>query len=128
MGFFSKKQSDIFPWKTIESDEALMSLIEVTNEKPVLFFKHSTRCSISTMAKHRFEQEWDNNNSSVELCFIDLLRFRSVSNLLTELSGVQHQSPQVIVLFAGEVLYEGSHSGIQTREIRKMLSNTQQVC
>lgn len=128
MAFFTNKRTQNFPWTHLQSEDELMAALEQTKQKPVLFFKHSTRCSISSMALHRFEQEWNATESKTELFFIDLLRFRAVSNLLTEISGVEHASPQVVVLFAGEVIYDASHSSIRSRDIIKMISNTHQTC
>jgi bacillithiol system protein YtxJ len=45
-----------------------------SNEKPVVIFKHSTRCSISRMALKQFENEFD---SQIKLHLI--FRFNSTS-------------------------------------------------
>ncbi len=121
--FSSSKPKAIFPWKNIESIQTLDELISLTQDNAVLIFKHSTRCSISMMALTRFESEWDLNISNCDLYFLDLIAYRDISNKIAEITGVIHQSPQVIVLRKGEVLYEESHNSISARDIKKEVNS-----
>ena len=121
MGLFSSRPKTVFPWTQITSDKQLVAAFEESNEKPVLFFKHSTRCSISSMALSRFEQNAEQLNEICALYFIDLLEFRQVSNKLEEISNVMHQSPQVIVVKNREVIYTETHSSIDAKEIERQL-------
>jgi bacillithiol system protein YtxJ len=124
MGLFSSsKPKTIFPWKNIESIQMLDEIITLTQEKAVLIFKHSTRCSISMMVLTRFQSEWDLNTSNCELYFLDLITHRDISNKIEEITGVVHQSPQVIVLRKGEVLYEESHNSISARDIKREVNS-----
>lgn len=124
MGLFSSsKPKAIFPWKNIESIQMLDELVSLTQDKAVLIFKHSTRCSISMMVLTRFQSEWDLNISNCELYFLDLIAHRDISNKIEEITGVIHQSPQVIVLRKGEVLYEESHNSISARDIKKEVNS-----
>ena len=124
MGLFSSsKPKAIFPWKNIESIQMLDELVSLTQDNAVLIFKHSTSCSISMMALTRFESEWDLNISNCDLYFLDLIAHRDISNKIAEITGVIHQSPQVIVLRKGEVLYEESHNSISARDIKKEVNS-----
>ena len=124
MGFFSSSSKNKLPWTEVSSLEQLHSVLESANEKPVLLFKHSSRCSISSMALHSFESRWTSENNLCQLCFIDLIRFRDVSNEVAQLTRVHHQSPQAILVKGTEVLYHDSHSGIDAREIEKVLKDS----
>lgn len=122
MGLFSfGKSSNKLSWINIQTTEGLEKAIESSTEKPSLFFKHSNRCSISSMALNRFENGFTEDNSRCNLYFIDLITFRDVSNQIAEKLNVQHQSPQVIVLNNNEVIYTASHSGIDTQKIESLL-------
>jgi bacillithiol system protein YtxJ len=103
-------------WICIESVEHLLDIFNEKNHKIKLFFKHSTRCSISSMALKFFESDWKTADD-VECYFIDLIKFREVSNKLAEISGVEHQSPQVIVIANNEVIYHASHNSIDVEKI-----------
>lgn len=105
-------------WNKLETEEGLDQLIELSNEQPIMVFKHSTRCSISSMALSRLERSWsDGNSEKVTPYYLDLIANRSVSNKLSELSHVMHESPQVIVLKGGKAVYNASHMSINTDDI-----------
>jgi len=118
MGWFSQKSN--FPWLNLSNDKSIENLIAESEIKPVLIFKHSTRCSISSMALSRFEREWNVNND-VALYYLDLISFRDFSNSIANTLQVIHQSPQVIVIKQKEVIYTDSHNGIEAKEIEKLL-------
>lgn len=106
-------------WKEINSIDELHDIWENSLEKPAVFFKHSTRCSISSMALRAFERNWISDDT--QLFFIDLIANRDVSNLLAELSKVEHQSPQIIVTKNQKVLYFDSHGTIDAEKVQKLI-------
>ena len=120
MGFFSSKPKKQLPWIALNTEEQLKNALVEAETEPVLFFKHSTRCSISAMAFDRFEHDWNLANNC-KLYYLDLISFRNVSNLMAELTHVVHQSPQVIVLRNNELIYTATHNGISAREIEQLL-------
>jgi bacillithiol system protein YtxJ len=125
MGIFSAfKSSDkvAFPWIELTSSEQLNEAIEASIDHPVVLFKHSTRCSISSMAKSRFESNWNTDLSNVSIYYLDLIAYRNISNEIAELTGIEHQSPQAIVLKNKEVIYDATHSEISAKEIENILS------
>ncbi|HLU87410.1 MAG TPA: bacillithiol system redox-active protein YtxJ [Taishania sp.] len=111
MGFFSYSKNTEINWTDLVSEEQLLNAIN-QHEKIVFIFKHSTRCSISSMAKSRFERGWVEPTYAYELLYLDLLTYRPVSNKIEEVTGIIHQSPQLIVIQNGEVVYHESHGGI----------------
>ena len=80
-----------------------------------LIFKHSTRCSISSMAKNRLDREEAPDN--MKFYYLDLIAYRSISNKIAEVFKVHHESPQVLLIKNGECTYEESHNGISMDEI-----------
>jgi bacillithiol system protein YtxJ len=84
MGWFSrekeeKKQSGL-PWERLTSVDQLKKVIAGSSEKPVLLFKHSTRCSISSMALNGFQKSWEGTPEEIDIYYLDLLNYRDVSN------------------------------------------------
>lgn len=120
MGWFSTTEKNRFPWIELVSEEQLDALMEESRELPVAFFKHSTRCSISAMALSRFEQKW-NPELPVRCVYLDLLNYRPLSNKLSELAGVEHQSPQLLVFKNKELVYNASHNGIDAEALKSTL-------
>jgi bacillithiol system protein YtxJ len=121
MGWFSNNNSkSSLNWTNLSTVEELASFLD-KKDKPVVVFKHSTRCAISSMALNRLESEWDAKEEDIYLGFIDLVKHRDVSNACADITKVTHQSPQVIVLNNGEVLHNASHSAISYDQIVKYL-------
>ncbi len=106
-------------WTAITDIGQLDSITDRSYHAPVLIFKHSTRCSISSMVLNRLERE--EAPEGIDLYFLDLIANRSVSNAIAEKFSVVHESPQVLLIKDGECLYEESHNGINMQEIRSQL-------
>nr|WP_294861005.1 bacillithiol system redox-active protein YtxJ [uncultured Fluviicola sp.] len=119
MGLFSSKQKVEFPWVKLTSSEQFHELMKSSETKPVLFFKHSTRCSISSMAINRFENNMDPEKATC--VYLDLIAYRSISNEMEELTKIQHQSPQAILIDNHQVIYSATHSEINASDILKLI-------
>ncbi|MGC4104590.1 bacillithiol system redox-active protein YtxJ [Ferruginibacter sp.] len=107
-------------WIDLTEEAQLNELKELSKQKAQVIFKHSTRCSISSMAKNRLERSTPPNNA--DFYYLDLVKHRSLSNKIAEDFAVAHESPQVLLIKNGECVYEESHSGIQMDEIEEMVS------
>jgi len=108
-------------WISLESVNQVKKIVERSKEKPCVIFKHSTRCSISSMAKFRLEGDWDISEDTAEAYYLDLIAHRDVSNYIAEELGVYHESPQIILLKGGEVVYDESHLDITVNELKESL-------
>jgi bacillithiol system protein YtxJ len=103
-------------WKTLNSLEQLEDIIALSDNKPVLILKHSTRCSISEVVKKRLERSWP-EDCVIEPFYLDLLTYRPVSNAITELFLVEHASPQVLLIKNGDCVYDESHNAIRVDDL-----------
>lgn len=104
-------------WKILEQVEALDVITEHSFSKPQVLFKHSTRCSISTMALNRLVRLEDAFYQQADFHYLDLIAHRDVSAAIVERYHVHHESPQVIVLKQGDATYDASHMEITTGEL-----------
>ncbi len=86
-----------------------------------IIFKHSTRCSISMMAKRRFELDWEQLPENLPLYFLDLIKHRDISNKIAEDFQVHHESPQLLLIKNGECILDQSHGGISVEETLEMV-------
>ncbi|WP_113926115.1 bacillithiol system redox-active protein YtxJ [Cognataquiflexum aquatile] len=105
-------------WNILENLSQLDEIKQKSGEKPVLIFKHSTRCSVSGMAWDRLKRNWKKEDSEkVTPYFLDLIRHRDVSNQIEKEFSVYHESPQVIIVKSGKAVYDNSHMGINYADI-----------
>jgi bacillithiol system protein YtxJ len=107
-------------WRPLTDFGQLNEIIDLSTEKPVLIFKHSTRCSISRMVLKQFENEFDLQDKVIPY-FIDLLEFRNVSNEIASRFVVTHQSPQIILVKDGKAVYNASHESIDIRKLAQFV-------
>lgn len=104
-------------WKTIESEEDLAKAIESSYRNRVAIFKHSTSCFISKTVLRNFEKEIQSLDQDIEVYYLDLLAYRSISNAIADNLNVGHQSPQLLVLEKGKVINHASHQDISITQI-----------
>ena len=105
----------------IHSGEELNELFQKSNEQPVVLFKHSLTCPISS-GVHR---EVAGIDSDIYLIVVQYAR--GVSNLLAEKTGVRHESPQAFVIKDGKPVYHASHYDITAEDIEKVQGSKFQV-
>jgi bacillithiol system protein YtxJ len=110
-------------WKNLQEESQLQQIITESAGRPQLIFKYSNRCSISDVAKSRIEK---NYTAALDFYFLDLITYRSLSNKVSELFNVYHESPQVLLIKNGECIYDESHLGIRMGEILEQLSTENQ--
>jgi bacillithiol system protein YtxJ len=97
-------------WSLIESEDSLHQLLESSAQKPVFILKHSYRCALSSMAKSRIEK---NEDSRLAYHLIDVVNDREISNRLSELFSVRHESPQAFLIKDSKLIEVKSHLAIK---------------
>ena len=130
MGFFDKfkSQRDIakeeiveVPWHVLGNMEQLDELIEKSKSTPIAIFKHSTRCGVSRGVLKSFEKDFNLDDSQIKLYFLDLLANRDISNEIASRFNVHHESPQLLVIKNGAVVYHISHNGIDASDLSRFV-------
>ena len=107
-------------WINLEDLGQLNEIIIASEEKPVVIFKHSTRCSVSRMALKQFENEF-NLQGKMDAYYLDLIENRAISNEIASKFDVVHQSPQLLVIKNGKCIYNISHSDIDALFLNQLL-------
>lgn len=109
-------------WNKLASVEDMQQLIKDSAERPVLIFKHSTRCSISATALSRLERKWNVDEDKIKPYFLDLISYREISNAIADKFDVMHQSPQALIIKDGKSIYDASHFDIDYNKLLAQLS------
>lgn len=97
-------------WIDLSSLEQLEEIVRLSDKRTLVIFKHSTRCSISSLAYNRLKAA--DLPADADFYYLDLIRYREISNAVAERFSVQHESPQVLVIRNGNCVYNESHTGI----------------
>ena len=106
-------------WINLHNEYQLAEIKELSRTKVQVIFKHSTRCSLSSMAKSRLERALQ--PEAIDFYFLDLIRYRSLSDKIAEDFAVDHESPQILLINNSECIYEESHSAINMVEIETQI-------
>ena len=95
----------------VNDTESFKQLTERSKERPVVIFKHSSTCPISSAA---YEQM---SGYEGEVALVEVQAARQLSNEIENKLGVPHESPQVIVLSKGQVAWDASHFKITAEAV-----------
>ena len=102
-------------WIHLTDEGLLKQIVSKSQIRPQVIFKHSTMCSISSVALQRLQKV--SQPSDIDFYFLDLLSYRPLSNKIAQLFEVPHESPQVLLIKDGQCVYEESHMGISMNDI-----------
>lgn len=108
-------------WHNLTDISQLKDIKKLSEEQSdmgltVLLFKHSTRCSISSMALNRLESKWI-DDAAIPAYYLDLLSYRDISNEISSMFSIEHASPQVLLIKNGFCIYNASHTNISATDI-----------
>ncbi|HJT65153.1 MAG TPA: bacillithiol system redox-active protein YtxJ [Pyrinomonadaceae bacterium] len=101
----------------IDNKETLDKLITDSRTKPVVIFKHSNSCGISASAYREMEKI----DGQVNL--LEVQSARDVSRELADLTGIRHETPQVIVLKDGKAVWNASHFDVKAGAVLQALES-----
>jgi bacillithiol system protein YtxJ len=116
-----KKETKTVPWIPLESLDQLDGIIKASGNRTQVIFKHSTSCGISRMVMNMFGSSYDVEAGRLDLYYLDLHAYRSVSNEVAHKFGVMHQSPQLLVIRNGTVVGHASHGAITAMDLERYL-------
>ena len=104
-------------FKPIKSKETLEELFKKSEEQPVVIFKHSNSCGISSHVMEMVDEV------GRDVHFVVVQDDRDISNEIAERTGRVHQSPQIFVIRDGKPIYHATHYGIDPDDVEKSLTN-----
>ncbi|MFB5266302.1 bacillithiol system redox-active protein YtxJ [Paenibacillus enshidis] len=108
--------------KKLSTIEHLDGALIASAGKPLLLFKHSTRCPISARAHYEMEAYLQEAPvSNVEYGIIYVVEDRPVSNEAAARLNVKHESPQVILVKDGKAVWDTSHGSITSVRLQEEL-------
>lgn len=111
-------------WIELNTKEQLLGLIEESKRQPVLIFKHSTRCGISSAALNRLERNWQPEKlGSLKTYYLDLLLHRTLSQQIAVTLEVEHESPQLLLVRNGKPILVRSHFAIRWDEVEQLVAD-----
>ena len=105
----------------LRSREDWRRLIELSGTGPVVIFKHSTACVTSAHALGQFE-EFVSVEKDLKFAILMVIQDRTVSNLVAEQLNIRHESPQIIVIRQGCLVWHASHWMIDHGRLKQAIA------
>ena len=106
-------------WQDLVQLQQLDHIDDASETRPQLIFKHSVSCGISAQIQFQLSAVSEQLGEEIDLHYLDLINHRPVSNAVAAHWSIPHQSPQVLLIKAGKVVYHASHFSIQAEQILK---------
>jgi monothiol bacilliredoxin len=94
-------------------------LVEKSKERPLVIFKHSLTCPISARAYDELAEY------KGEVALIEIQRARELSREIESRLGVVHESPQVMVVQNGKVVWDASHFDVTADAVAAAVRNAE---
>lgn len=101
----------------INDRATLDGLIADSKQKAVLVFKHSSACGISARAYREMEKLEGQVN------MLEVQAVPDLSRDLESLTGVRHETPQVILLRDGKAVWNASHFDVTVASVSQALKS-----
>ena len=112
--------------RELKTTEELTEAIRESDERPVLIFKHSLSCPISSVAFNEFESYLSHSDPAVSYNLITVQVARPVSNEAAQVLGLRHETPQAILIRNGRVLWDASHFGITATSLEQAIAGVKE--
>lgn len=109
------------PWIPLISLSQLEEIKEQSKSEVIAIFKHSTRCGISRMVLKQFENSFSEEMKNFKIYYLDLLRYRVVSDEVAATFQIVHQSPQILIIKDQLAIAHASHYEITQINMQELL-------
>ncbi len=109
----------------LRSPEDWTRMLRSSRTEPVLIFKHSTRCDISS---HALSEVGDflSRHQDVPFGIVDVVQDRSLSDEIANHTGIRHESPQLIAIANELPIFHASHWSINVNELERLLADSEE--
>lgn len=106
------------PFTTIDSLEELEAVFEASRSRPTLLFLHDPFCGTS------HDAYFEVSAISYPVTMIEVPGKRALTRVVEERTGVQHESPQILLLQDGAARWNADHWRITAQAIKAALEQS----
>jgi len=104
--------------RPLETPQDAERILELSRQELVVVYKHSPICSISETALEEMGAFANEAKDTLNVFMVDVLSARPASQHLEALTGVRHESPQVLVLVDGAAVWNASHRRVRAADLQ----------
>lgn len=100
-------------------DEAIMA----SNTKPQIIYKHSPSCAVSYLSQRNLMGIDSDLSAHADFYVVDVISQRQISLYISKKIGIRHESPQLLIIVNGNVVWDGSHYQVQADVVSEFLAH-----
>ena len=101
----------------LQTPEQLEQARERSFGEPVVLYKHSLTCPVSTWAQQQMRQLSREEDPPVYALVVQ--ESRPLSNEIAARLSIRHETPQAIVLYRGRPIFHASHRRVTADRVRE---------
>lgn len=106
------------PMLPLQTTADLETAVQASAVQPIVIFKHSLTCGTSAMAAEEVDDLVAAAGTALPVYLLTIQRARDLSWEVERRFGVRHESPQVLILHDGRVVWHASHFRVTAAAIR----------
>lgn len=95
--------------RALDTLDALDAALVQSAQRPAVIFKHSLTCGTSAMAMEEIQDLVSRADVDADVYLVRVQQARDVSRAIETRLGVRHESPQVLLVLNGRVVWHASH-------------------
>jgi bacillithiol system protein YtxJ len=103
--------------------EELDRLIDESQTRPLLLFKHSYTCGTSMDALDELVTHLNEGPTDAQYAMVTVQTHRAVSNAVSARLGVRHETPQALLIRDGRVVWSASHFRVTASAVDDAIRN-----
>lgn len=109
--------SDV-PFRSLATEDDLDEALRLSDEEPVVLYKHSNACPISASAQDELKSLIGTAGEAPPIYQLVVQESRALSDRIAEHFSIRHETPQAIVVSDGEPTFNASHQDVTAERVR----------
>ncbi len=102
----------------LDSADVLEDVIVTSEERLVLLFKHSVTCGTSAQAYDELVAHLSTGQHATQHVIVTVQTHRELSDAVATRFKVRHETPQTLLIYKGEVVWDASHFNVTAETIK----------
>ena len=109
----------LVPLQHVEEFDAL---VRASDGQPIVLFKHSYSCGVSAEALDELVDHLSRRRQDAKYAIVTVQTHRALSNTVSQRLGVRHETPQVLLIRHGRVVWSATHFRVTAAAVEAALS------
>ena len=111
--------------KALGGLDELDRMLAASGDRPLLLFKYSATCGTSAEALDELVAHLNENPADATYAMVTVQTHRDVSNEIARRLGVRHETPQVLLIRDGRVVWSASHFRVTATAVKEAITSSQ---